>query len=42
MLGVYSHIVLFAVGYAASFLFERDPNVRDLTIAGWLRPAGAR
>jgi SSS family solute:Na+ symporter len=41
MLGVYSHIVLFSVGYVASFFFGRDQNVRELTIVGWLWPAVA-
>ena len=36
MLGVYSHIVLFVVGYLASFLFRPDKDTRDLTIYGWL------
>lgn len=36
MLGVYSHLVLFGVGYAASFLFPPDRDVRPLTLYGWL------
>jgi len=36
MLGVYSHIVLFAVGYLASFLFRSDKDTKDLTLYGWL------
>jgi SSS family solute:Na+ symporter len=36
MLGVYSHIVLFVVGYAASLLFQSDKDTRPLTFYGWL------
>lgn len=36
MLGVYSHIVLFVVGYLASFLFQPDKDTKDLTLYGWL------
>jgi len=36
MLGVYSHIVLFVVGYLASFLFRPDKDTKDLTLYGWL------
>ena len=36
MLGVYSHLVLFLVGYAASFCFKQDKDIRDLTLYGWL------
>jgi SSS family solute:Na+ symporter len=36
MLGVYSHIVLFVVGYLASFLFRADKETKDLTLFGWL------
>jgi SSS family solute:Na+ symporter len=36
MLGVYSHIVLFFVGYLASFLFRPDKDIKDLTVFGWL------
>lgn len=32
MLGVYSHILLFTVGYMASFLFESEKDVHELTI----------
>lgn len=35
MLGVYSHLVLFAVAWAASFLFPANEVDRDLTYAGW-------
>ncbi len=37
MLGVYSHIVLFVVGYFASFLFRPDKDTRSLTLYGWRR-----
>jgi len=36
MLGVYSHIVLFVVGYVASFLFRPDKDTKHLTLYGWL------
>ena len=36
MLGVYSHLVLFLVGYAASFCFKQDKDIKDLTLYGWL------
>ena len=36
MLGVYSHVVLFVVGYFASFFFKPDKDIRDLTFFGWL------
>ncbi len=36
MLGVYSHIVLFVVGYLASFLFRTDKDTKELTFYGWL------
>lgn len=35
MLQVYSNLVLFGVGYLASFLFRTDKSVRDLTFYGW-------
>jgi SSS family solute:Na+ symporter len=35
MLGVYSHIVLFVVGYAASFLFTHEAPARSLTFYSW-------
>ncbi|HLR25804.1 MAG TPA: sodium:solute symporter [Fodinibius sp.] len=35
MLGVYSHVVLFATGYGASFLFETEKNTRELTVYHW-------
>ena len=37
MLGVYSHIVLFVVGYFASFLFKSEKAPDDLTFYGWLK-----
>jgi solute:Na+ symporter, SSS family len=36
MLGVYSHLILFGVGYCASFLFKQDKVDKHLTIYGWL------
>jgi SSS family solute:Na+ symporter len=36
MLGVYSHIVLFVVGYIASLLFKSPQNIDNLTYSGWL------
>jgi len=36
MLGVYSHIVLFVVGYLASFLFRPDKDTKEFTLYGWL------
>ena len=36
MLGVYSHIVLFVVGYLASFLFRADKDTKEFTLYGWL------
>lgn len=36
MLGVYSHFVLFLVGYAASFFFKPDRDIRELTVWGWM------
>ena len=36
MLGVYSHLVLFGFGYAASFPFRPDQDVRHMTFYGWL------
>ncbi|MBN1507091.1 MAG: sodium:solute symporter [Sedimentisphaerales bacterium] len=44
MLGVYSHLVLFVVGYLASFLFRPDKDTKDLTLYGWLatRTQGSR
>ncbi len=35
MLGVYSHLVLFVVGYFASFLFNAKPVDQSLTYYGW-------
>lgn len=36
MLGVYSHIVLFVVGYVASLFFDSNKDISDLTIYSWL------
>lgn len=36
MLGVYSHLVLLAVGYLASFFFKPDRDTREMTFFGWL------
>jgi len=36
MIGVYSHIVLFVVGYLASFLFHHRKPPRELTLYGYL------
>lgn len=36
MLGVYSHIVLFVVGYVASFFFKAPLADKELTIYGYL------
>ncbi|MFC2116633.1 sodium:solute symporter [Bacteroidota bacterium] len=35
MLGVYSHVVLFGVGFLASFFFKTPPPEDNLTWAGW-------
>lgn len=35
MLGVYSHFVLFGVGYLASFFFRKQKVDEDLTYYGW-------
>jgi SSS family solute:Na+ symporter len=35
MLGVYSHFVLFGVGYLASFFFKTPPPEENLTWVGW-------
>ena len=37
MLGVYSHFVLFGVGYIASYLFKTDKAPEELTIYGWIK-----
>jgi len=37
MIGVYSHIVLFVVGYLASYFFPRDPVDEKFTIYGWFK-----
>ena len=36
MLGVYSHLVLFVVGYLASFFFKQEKDIKEMTIYGWL------
>lgn len=36
MLGVYSHVILFVVGYFASFFFKTPLADKDLTIYGYL------
>jgi len=36
MLGVYSHFVLFGVGWLASFFFKTDMPHKDLTIYSWI------
>ena len=35
MLGVYSHIIVFVVGYLASLFFKTPPADKDLTIYGY-------
>jgi len=35
MLGVYTHFVLFGVGYFASFFFKQDKNIEGLTFYDW-------
>jgi SSS family solute:Na+ symporter len=35
MLGVYSHIVLFVVGFIASYFFKNDKQIEHLTWMGW-------
>ena len=37
MLGVYSHLILFGVGYIASLFFKREKPDESLTIYGWLK-----
>ena len=36
MLGVYSHIIVLVVGYAASYLFAAPLAAKELTIHGYL------
>lgn len=36
MLGVYSHIVLFVVGYLASFFFKQEKEIQHLTYKGYM------
>jgi SSS family solute:Na+ symporter len=40
MMGVYSHVVVIVVGYAASLLFRQTRSVKDLTLYGWLDENG--
>jgi SSS family solute:Na+ symporter len=35
MLGVYSHVILFVVGYLASLLFKPTDSVEGLTYREW-------
>ena len=35
MIGVYSHLILFTVGYVGSLFFNSDPNNRSLTYYGY-------
>ena len=37
MLGVYSHLVLFGVGYLASFLFRSEKSTEGLTFYDWVQ-----
>ena len=37
MLGVYSHFVLFGVGYVASYFFKTENAPEELTIYGWIK-----
>lgn len=37
MIGVYSHLVLMAVGYGASFIFNEIPVDENLTYYGWAK-----
>jgi SSS family solute:Na+ symporter len=36
MIGVYSHILLFVVGYVASLFFKNEKDIRSLTYYGYL------
>ena len=36
MLGVYSHVVLFVVGYIASLFFKSTKDISMLTFTGWM------
>ncbi|MDR2804629.1 MAG: sodium:solute symporter [Dysgonamonadaceae bacterium] len=42
MLGVYSHIIVFVVGYLASFFFPSRPADDNLTIHGYLKDVTAK
>ena len=37
MLGVYSHIIVFVVGYVASLFFKSEPAAEELTIYGYFK-----
>ena len=37
MLGVYSHIIVFVVGYVASLFFKSEPAEEQLTIYGYFK-----
>jgi SSS family solute:Na+ symporter len=37
MLGVYSHVILFSVGYLASLFFKKQHVDESLTYYGWSR-----
>lgn len=34
--GVYSHMVLFVLGYAASLLFRAEKDIIPMMLLGWL------
>ena len=40
MLGVYSHVIVFVVGYLASFFFKPDKDIKEMTFFGWLERRG--
>lgn len=42
MIGVYSHIVLFVVGYLASLLFKDTKQIEHLTYQGWAKQQAAQ
>lgn len=42
MLGVYSHLVLFGVGYLASLFFPSKRPPENLTFYGWLQKRRAQ
>lgn len=37
MLGVYSHVLLFVVGYVASLFFKKPASIDELTYRGWTK-----